>query len=177
MKYFRPSSKGGYPVRVHHLILMQELLGKMPKKVSLAGKKSHKYFDGRGCMRNVISFNFMKLRDVLIYKFNWEAGDAHEFAEFLLPMLRFDKTQRATAAECLRHPWLSSLDEEQEEEDSDEEMEVDSDPDGSLDSENLSSEEDERDTTEEEEELEEDALEEDKQVKYLVESLSYKETD
>jgi len=106
----------------------------------------------------------------------WEAGPAQEFAEVLLPMLRFDKTERATAAECLRHRWISSLDEK---EDSDEEMEVDSDSDGSSDSdsENSSSEDDERDTTEEEEELDEDALEEDKQVKYLVKSLSYKETD
>jgi serine/threonine protein kinase len=31
---------------------------------------------------------------------------ATQLCDFLLPMLRFDPTKRATAAEMLNHPWL-----------------------------------------------------------------------
>ena len=43
---------------------------------------------------------------------------AREFADFLLPMLAFDPHHRAAASECLKHPWLTGvpLDEQQQKE-------------------------------------------------------------
>ena len=41
-------------------------------------------------------------------KYEWPEAEAHTFAAFLLPMLHFDPERRATAADCLRHPWFDS---------------------------------------------------------------------
>ena len=41
-------------------------------------------------------------------RYKWSDEDAQEFAEFLLPMLDYDPRRRATAAQCLRHPWLQT---------------------------------------------------------------------
>jgi serine/threonine-protein kinase SRPK1 len=46
------------------------------------------------------------LQEVLSEKYDWDQSAAQQFADFLLPMLAFDPDERATAAECLRHPWL-----------------------------------------------------------------------
>lgn len=39
-------------------------------------------------------------------KYEWSREDAVAFADFLLPMLRYEPERRATASECLAHPWL-----------------------------------------------------------------------
>lgn len=41
-------------------------------------------------------------------KYEWPRGAAAAFTRFLRPMLAFEPSQRATAAQCLRHPWLRS---------------------------------------------------------------------
>lgn len=43
---------------------------------------------------------------VLVQKYCWDPVEAQAFTDFLLPMLEYDPTRRATAEECLRHPWL-----------------------------------------------------------------------
>jgi len=48
------------------------------------------------------------LVDLLKKRYKWSDEDAHEFADFLLPMLDYDPRRRATAEQCLRHPWLRS---------------------------------------------------------------------
>ena len=47
--------------------------------------------------------------EVLTEKYEWDVEEARDFAEFLHPMLAFDPEQRATAAECLQHPWLTGV--------------------------------------------------------------------
>lgn len=44
---------------------------------------------------------------MLVEKYEWDPKDAKDFADFLQPMLEFDPETRATAAQCLTHPWLS----------------------------------------------------------------------
>ena len=46
---------------------------------------------------------------MLTEKYEWDVETAREFADFLHPMLAFDPNQRATAAECLQHPWLTGV--------------------------------------------------------------------
>jgi len=43
---------------------------------------------------------------LLTTRYKWSDDDAVEFADFLLPMLNYDPRRRATAEQCLRHPWL-----------------------------------------------------------------------
>lgn len=46
---------------------------------------------------------------MLTEKYEWDVQQARDFADFLHPMLAFDPNQRATAAECLQHPWLTGV--------------------------------------------------------------------
>lgn len=46
--------------------------------------------------------------DVLLEKYEWDTDEALAFTDFLTPMLEFDPEQRATAEQCLEHPWLNS---------------------------------------------------------------------
>lgn len=39
-------------------------------------------------------------------KYEWPRGPAAAFARFLRPMLAFEPARRATARQCLQHPWL-----------------------------------------------------------------------
>lgn len=59
-----------------------------------------------------ISFFFCRCRglyDVLREKYEWPEEDAMEFSAFLLPMLDFNTEKRATATQCLDHPWLKDV--------------------------------------------------------------------
>lgn len=46
--------------------------------------------------------------EVLTEKYEWPEEEARAFSDFLNPMLAFDASERATAGECLKHPWLNS---------------------------------------------------------------------
>ena len=59
-----------------------------------------------GTLRRISRLKPWGLFEVLTEKYEWPAKEAQDFAEFLLPMLAFDPKDRATAATCLRHPWL-----------------------------------------------------------------------
>uniref|UniRef100_A0A2C9KFC4 non-specific serine/threonine protein kinase n=1 Tax=Biomphalaria glabrata TaxID=6526 RepID=A0A2C9KFC4_BIOGL len=57
-------------------------------------------------LRHISKLKPWGLVEVLTEKYEWSEKEAREFSEFLLPMLVFDPAERATAAECLKHPWL-----------------------------------------------------------------------
>ena len=44
--------------------------------------------------------------DVLVEKYEWPLKEAKEFQDFLEPMLDYVPEKRATAAQCLDHPFL-----------------------------------------------------------------------
>lgn len=62
-----------------------------------------------GELRHITKLKPWGLYEVLTEKYEWEPQQAREFADFLLPMLAFDPNGRATAAECLQHPWLTGV--------------------------------------------------------------------
>uniref|UniRef100_A0A0A9ZEY4 non-specific serine/threonine protein kinase n=1 Tax=Lygus hesperus TaxID=30085 RepID=A0A0A9ZEY4_LYGHE len=103
---FEPHSGVGYSRDEDHLAHIIELLGEIPKRVINQGKQSRQYFNKRGELRHISWLKPWDLYDVLTDKYNWLPQDAKEFAAFLRPMLEFDPNKRATAAECLQHPWL-----------------------------------------------------------------------
>lgn len=45
----------------------------------------------------------------MIEKYEWTTADANAFAEFLTPMMDYVPENRATAAQCLKHPWLEGV--------------------------------------------------------------------
>uniref|UniRef100_H2YVG2 non-specific serine/threonine protein kinase n=1 Tax=Ciona savignyi TaxID=51511 RepID=H2YVG2_CIOSA len=104
---FEPHSGEDYSRDEDHLALIIELLGYIPRSVSLAGEYSALYFTREGDLRHIHKLKMWPLRDVLHEKYEWSVEDAEHFASFLLPMLEVMPDRRASAAECLKHPWLS----------------------------------------------------------------------
>ncbi|KAM7404638.1 hypothetical protein PAMP_011969 [Pampus punctatissimus] len=104
---FEPHSGEDYSRDEDHLALMIELLGKIPRHYALSGKFSQEYFTKRGDLKHITKLKPWGLLEVLIDKYEWPREEAECFADFLTPMLELIPEKRATAAECLRHPWLS----------------------------------------------------------------------
>eukprot|EP00181_Compsopogon_caeruleus_P001873 CAMPEP_0184682260 /NCGR_PEP_ID=MMETSP0312-20130426/6531_1 /TAXON_ID=31354 /ORGANISM="Compsopogon coeruleus, Strain SAG 36.94" /LENGTH=528 /DNA_ID=CAMNT_0027133807 /DNA_START=456 /DNA_END=2042 /DNA_ORIENTATION=- len=106
---FDPHSGKDYDRDEDHLALMMELLGPIPRQFTARGKYTRDYFSKNGELKHIRRLNFWSIRDVLREKYKFSPEDADNLAGFLLPMLAFDPAKRATAAECLSHPWLSDV--------------------------------------------------------------------
>ncbi|KAM4611019.1 SRSF protein kinase 1a isoform 2-T2 [Polymixia lowei] len=104
---FEPHSGEDYSRDEDHLALVIELLGKIPRHCALSGKFSQEYFTKRGDLKHITKLKPWGLLEVLVDKYEWPREEAECFTDFLLPMLELVPEKRATAAECLRHPWLA----------------------------------------------------------------------
>jgi len=105
---FEPHSGDDYSRDEDHIALIMELLGRLPKHVSLSGKYSRDYFTRKGELKHIKKLRPWCLRDVLVEKYEWKARDAQMFSSFIEPMLDYVPDRRATAAQCLTHEFLSS---------------------------------------------------------------------
>ena len=66
---FEPRKGDSYSKNDDHLAQIIELLGKMPKKFSQAGKYSKKYFNKNGTLRRIKGLQFWPLKSVLMEKY------------------------------------------------------------------------------------------------------------
>lgn len=105
---FEPHSGEDYSRDEDHLAHIIELLGEIPKRIALSGKHSKQFFNAKCQLRRIVGLKPWSLFEVLVDKYKWECYEAREFTNFLTPMLDFDPNRRATAEECLRHPWLKN---------------------------------------------------------------------
>ncbi|XP_041748580.2 SRSF protein kinase 1 isoform X3 [Coregonus clupeaformis] len=105
---FEPHSGEDYSRDEDHIALIIELLGKVPRKLILAGKYSKEFFTKKGDLRHITKLKPWGLLEVLVEKYEWSKEEAATFSSFLLPMLDLVPEKRATAAECLRHAWIAS---------------------------------------------------------------------
>lgn len=106
---FEPHSGEDYSRDEDHLAHVIELLGKVPRHIALSGKYSRDFFNKKGELKHISKLRPWGLYDVLREKYDWSEKDAMEFSAFLLPMLDFNTEKRATAAQCLDHPWLKDV--------------------------------------------------------------------
>ncbi|KAI4368727.1 hypothetical protein MLD38_017251 [Melastoma candidum] len=104
---FDPHSGENYDRDEDHLALMMELLGLMPRKIALGGRYSRDFFNRSGNLRHIHRLRFWPLNKVLMEKYEFSEQDANDMADFLIPILDFVPDKRATAAQCLAHPWIS----------------------------------------------------------------------
>lgn len=104
---FEPHSGDDYSRDEDHLAHIIELLGEIPPAIALSGKYSRQFFNKKCELRHISGLKPWGLYEVLTEKYGWTSKDAQEFSDFLRPMLAYDPAKRATAAECLNHPWLS----------------------------------------------------------------------
>ncbi|XP_069489539.1 SRSF protein kinase 1 isoform X1 [Ambystoma mexicanum] len=105
---FEPHSGEDYSRDEDHIALIIELLGKVPRKLIVAGKYSKDFFNKKGELKHITKLKPWGLFEVLVEKYEWTQEEAAGFTDFLVPMLELVPEKRATAAECLRHPWLES---------------------------------------------------------------------
>ncbi|KAM3926295.1 SRSF protein kinase 2 isoform 1-T1 [Leptodactylus fuscus] len=105
---FEPHSGEDYSRDEDHIAHIIELLGNIPRHFALSGKYSREFFNRRGELRHITKLKPWSLFDVLVEKYGWPHEDAAQFTDFLTPMLEMVPEKRASASECLRHPWLSS---------------------------------------------------------------------
>lgn len=61
-----------------------------------------------GDLRHIHKLKMWPLSEVLTEKYEWTPEEAASFTSFLLPMLEVVPEKRASAAQCLKHPWLAS---------------------------------------------------------------------
>lgn len=103
---FDPAAGDEYPRDEDHLAQMQELLGVMPRHLATRGKFSKDYFNKKGELLHIKELRFWGPAQVLCEKYGLSEVDALMVESFMLPCLRFNPETRATAMDCLRHPWL-----------------------------------------------------------------------
>ncbi|CAF0937914.1 unnamed protein product [Adineta ricciae] len=104
---FEPHSGEDYSRDEDHIAHIIELIGPIPIEIAHSGRYSREFFNKRGQLRNIKQLKPWDLYHVLTEKYKWPAYEAIEFSHFLEPMLNYDVTQRATATECLLHPWIT----------------------------------------------------------------------
>ncbi|XP_053156300.1 SRSF protein kinase 3 [Hemicordylus capensis] len=105
---FEPHSGEDYTRDEDHIAHIVELLGDIPPHFALSGRYSREYFNRRGDLRHIKNLKHWGLYEVLVEKYEWPLEQAAQFTDFLLPMMEFIPEERATASQCLQHPWLNS---------------------------------------------------------------------
>lgn len=103
---FDPRAGDDYDRDEDHLAMFQELLGKMPKQLALAGKYSKNFFDKRGNLKRIKQLKFWPLNEVLMEKYHFDEEEAKAIADFIGPLLDFDPKTRVTARDALESDWL-----------------------------------------------------------------------
>ena len=89
-----------------HLHQMYEVLGKIPKELSLNCDFTDDLFDNKGRILKNKQFDFVPIEDILVTEFNYSDEYAEKTADFLLKMLEYDPKKRYTAEQCLAMDWL-----------------------------------------------------------------------
>lgn len=106
---FEPHSGEDYSRDEDHLAHIIELVGPIPRHMAFSGKYSREFFNKRGELRHITKLKPWGLYDVLVEKYEWDPDTAQSFADWLVPMLKFDAVERATAQECLDAPFLQDV--------------------------------------------------------------------
>jgi serine/threonine-protein kinase SRPK3 len=79
---------------IDHMAQIIELLGPLPRHVSLSGKYSSEIFNRKGELRRIAKLRFWKLSDVLVEKYSFSREEAEAISGFLLPMLEVRPEKR-----------------------------------------------------------------------------------
>eukprot|EP00066_Takifugu_rubripes_P007917 XP_003973769.2 PREDICTED: SRSF protein kinase 2-like [Takifugu rubripes] len=105
---FDPQAGATFSREEDHIAHIIELLGPLPSQFALSGRHSKRYFNRRGQLRRIAKLQPWSLLEILLDKYEWRQEEASQFSSFLLTMLELLPEKRATAAQCLKHPWITS---------------------------------------------------------------------
>ncbi|KAM7005765.1 SRSF protein kinase 3-like [Tautogolabrus adspersus] len=104
---FDPQSGATFTREEDHIAHIIELLGPLPSQFAISGRNSKQYFNRKGQLRHISKLKPWSLFEILLDKYEWQREEALQFSSFLLTMLELLPEQRATAAQCLEHPWIT----------------------------------------------------------------------
>ncbi|XP_056129061.1 SRSF protein kinase 3-like [Lampris incognitus] len=105
---FDPQAGDTFSREEDHIAHIIELLGPLPSEFALSGRNSKQFFNHKGQLRHISKLKPWSLYEILLDKFEWPQEQAIQFSSFLLTMLELVPDKRATAAQCLKHPWITS---------------------------------------------------------------------
>uniref|UniRef100_A0A8C4IQ38 non-specific serine/threonine protein kinase n=1 Tax=Dicentrarchus labrax TaxID=13489 RepID=A0A8C4IQ38_DICLA len=105
---FDPQAGATFSREEDHIAHIIELLGTLPSQFALSGRNAKQYFNHKGQLRHISKLKPWSLFEILLDKYEWPRDEAGQFSSFLLTMLELLPEQRATAAQCLKHPWITS---------------------------------------------------------------------
>ncbi|XP_027858460.1 SRSF protein kinase 2-like [Xiphophorus couchianus] len=105
---FDPQPGAAFCREEDHIAHIIELLGPLSSQFALSGRKSKQYFNRKGQLRHISKLKPWSLLEILLDKYEWPREEALQFSSFLLTMLELQPQKRATAAQCLKHPWVTS---------------------------------------------------------------------
>ena len=78
----------------------------MSKEYSLGGTHSNEFFNKKAKLLHGHPKDQLPLSKILHEDFGYSLEDSVQIEQFLLPMLAIEDQNRASARECLKHPWL-----------------------------------------------------------------------
>jgi serine/threonine protein kinase len=93
---------------IHHLYLIEKMIGPIPVNMKRATKRSKFLFDKSKNyhIKNIDKFVPCPLKERLVKQFLFSQNDADEIISFILCLLQINPSKRSTARQMLLHPWL-----------------------------------------------------------------------
>lgn len=99
-----------YPLNmdIHHLYLMEKLVGPIPVQMKKLSKRKKFLFDKQRKyhIKNLEEFEQYPMKQRLAEQYLFSEKDAEEMADFIMSALKHDPAERASAEELLNHPWI-----------------------------------------------------------------------
>mgnify|MGYP003084743291 CR=1 FL=1 len=105
---FAPKQTAHYSKVDDHFAQFTELLGPIPREMLERSPVSRKYFTSSFELKKIPNnqLSYWPLDMVLRDKYKFPEDDIEQITSLLLPMLDYDELTRATASQCLMHPWF-----------------------------------------------------------------------
>ena len=94
---------------IHHLFLMEKMLGPLPLAMKKKSKRCRFLFDPKRNyhIKNAKEFNSMSIKERLVKQFLFSETDAEQISNFLLCTLKYNPSDRMTAKDLINHQWLN----------------------------------------------------------------------
>lgn len=103
------SDENEYTTNLHHLLLMECVLGQMPRK-AVRGKNYTRYFSKKGAIKNTLNVPVPAPTNVreLLSNYELDPYDVENASNLIEACLRYRPSERITADQALSHVWFSS---------------------------------------------------------------------